>query len=119
MADRRTDSLEECYGVGRMPRTSTIRFVGGPWHNRLEACELVPTAAVVMKSEPCSSVTYISKEYYHLALYRTNQGTEYYQYVHGSLVNGSTALPCTHHERFPKWVLDKRQLDSRLRRILK
>jgi len=104
---------------------TTIRFVGGPWHNRIECIELAPQV-VVRAVQPKTTLSYagcfakadIRLDHYYLAKYHTNWGTDYLQYVHSSLVNGDRAAPVTHHERFKVWRIDRRQLEARLRRAM-
>ncbi len=93
---------------------SSIRFVGGPWHNRIEWVEICPRVAVSCKGNPNQLA------FYHLAeFYTVKYHTRYYQYVHGSLVHHHTADPCTYRERLKVWRIDRRQLESRLRRAMK
>lgn len=103
----------------------TIRFVGGPWHNRLEHLDLLPRV-VVRRALPTTtlSMSYagvfaaakLREDVYYLARYETLRGTEYYQYIHSTLVQGRTAATSTFREQFPRWVIRKRELDARIRK---
>lgn len=100
--------------------TCRIRFVGGPWHNRLEDVQLVPCLAVRSASGiPAGIATIYPAARYHLAQYITKAGTRYYQYVHTSLLQGQYAHECTHRERFPVWRINKRKLEAQIRRRMK
>lgn len=95
-----------------------IRFVGGPWHNRIEFVELSPKV-VIRRPEPipCGITTLYKCDLYHLAEFSTpHYHTKYYQYVHSSLVHGQYAHECTYHERLATWKLDRRKLERKLRR---
>ena len=100
----------------------TIRFVGGPWHNRLESVELIPQIVIRKHSPPTLSYAGVFanaiQDRYYLAKYFTEWGTNYMQYVHSSLIQGDKAAPSTHRERFPAWVINKRQLDARLKNAI-
>jgi hypothetical protein len=102
-----------------------IRFVGGPWHNRLEDIELSPVV-LVRRALPQTTLSYggcfaaakLKEDEYLLASYETKFGTSYYQYVHSSLVRGGYADRSTYSERLPVWRIDRRQLEARLRRTV-
>lgn len=88
-----------------------IRFVGGPWHNRVEAVQaLTPTVFISGFSGDTR---------YHLAQYISAMGTTYYQYVHSSLVSGTHVSNCTHRERLAVWRLDQKKLEAQLRNRIK
>lgn len=96
---------------GEQPMT-TIRFVGGPWHNRLEeVARMAPT--IILNSGGSRRANYV------LASYETCYGTRYFQYVHESLIDGNYAKESTWKEASPKWTLSKRELDSKIRRIMR
>ncbi len=76
-----------------------IRFVGGPWHNRIHDCPLIPTASV-------------GDQLYHLAEFQTKAGTHYSQYIHSSLVNGQAVHRKCYRERFKKWKVDIKRLQE-------
>lgn len=96
-----------------------IRFVGGPWHNRVEYVELAPQVDLVSKDGVAAGVTkYFQTARYHLAEYQTKAGTHYYQYVHGSLIKDHTAAKCTYRERMRPWKINRRELEDRLRRAM-
>lgn len=89
-----------------------VRFVGGPWHNRVRETgpELNPVWHIAVPPEedpallhPASTWT---RESYHLHKFRTPHGTRYVQYIHESLIakNGKPD-PCAYKERFKKWSL--------------
>lgn len=103
---------------------STIRFVGGPWHNQFHELELCPEI-VLRHPEKVAAQSSLSwagcfasqkEDRYYLARYQTSQGTEYYQYVHKGLVRNGEAAYSTYRERLPVWRIDRRQLEARLRR---
>jgi hypothetical protein len=105
--------------------TKSVRFVGGPWHNRIEEVELIPRIIVqrvlpqtTMSYAGCFSAANIKRDSYYLAKYFTTWGTDYVQYVHSTLIQGTRAASGTHLERFRVWKLDQRQLDARLRRAM-
>ena len=85
-----------------------IRFVGGPWHN------IIP---VVQHLSP-NLFTADCLERYHLCEFETGMETRYYQYVHSSLITGRHVHRQACRERLAVWRLDRRQLDSRLRRVM-
>lgn len=104
----------------------SIRFVGGPWHNRIEEIELQPRV-IIRQAQPVMSLSYggcfsaakVRQDMYYLAKYETTHGrTPYWQYVHSTLVRGSQAMPETYQEWFPKWLLDQRSLDVKIRRAM-
>lgn len=106
---------------------STIRFVGGPWHNRFEDCELVPrvivrralpTTTLSMSHAGCFAAAKLKEDVYYLARYETLMRTEYYQYVHSTLVQGSTAASSTYRERLPKWRISRREFEAKIKRAL-
>lgn len=78
--------------------TTTIRFVGGPWHNRLHDCDLAPAC-------------YVGEQPYYLAEFQTTFGTHYQQYIHVSLIkpNKTVAQQC-YRERFEKFPLKIRSM---------
>lgn len=106
----------------------TIRFVGGPWHNRFEYCELVPkvvvrralpTTTISMSHAGCFAAANLQEDVYLLARYETLAGrTEYYQYVHSTLVRGSLADYSTFQERFPRWRINERELKARIKKAM-
>lgn len=105
--------------------TKSVRFVGGPWHNRIEEVELIPRIVVqqvqpktTLSTAGCFAAANIKRDNYYLAKYFTDWGTHYYQYVHSTLVKGTKALSGTHLERFPMWKIDRRQLEARIRRAM-
>lgn len=99
---------------------TTIRFVGGPWHNRFCDLELCPEVVLRRPAVVPASLSYAGcfanarEDRYYLAVYETGCGTRYMQYVHQSLISNGKAPD--YYERLPKWQIDKRQLDSRLRK---
>jgi hypothetical protein len=103
-----------------------IRFVGGPWHNQLRQLELCPEVIIRKPVQaPLGISTSLSwagcfaetkEDRYFLAQCWTVQGTEYKQYVHQSLVRDGYADKSTYYERLPVWRINRRQLESRLRR---
>lgn len=106
---------------------STIRFVGGPWHNRFEDCELVPrvivrralpTTKLSMSHAGCFAAAKIQEDTYYLARYETLMRTEYYQYIHSTLVQGCTAASSTYRERLPKWRISRREFEAKIKRAL-
>lgn len=80
-----------------------VRFVGGPHHNRFIDTEF-PT--ISGPSEP-----------YYLVRYVSGYGTQYYQYVHFSLIH-QVVDESTYRERLPKWTLPTMELGARLRLAL-
>lgn len=83
-------------------RTLTVRFVGGPWHNRLAEvpanCKIFDARHLVAREwpQPCTMES---------ALYRrtscyTEEGTRYVQFVHDSLLDGGMPLPEVLGENF-------------------
>lgn len=104
----------------------TIRFCGGPWHNRLEDVELCPRLVVqchmpqtTLSYAGCFKAASIKRDLYYLASYTSRFGTKYYQYVHESLVQGGSACDSTWRERFKEWRLNRRQMEARLRMAAK
>lgn len=96
---------------------STIRFVGGPWHNRLQHVEIAPSLSVqTAHGIPCGITTLYKPETYYLARYTTGTGTVYHQYVHSSLVRSGRASISTCRERFPAWQINRRRLEAQIRR---
>jgi len=102
---------------------STIRFVGGPWHNRFEHLELIPkvivrralpTTTLSMSHAGCFAAAKLKEDVYYLAKYETLLRTEYYQYVHSTLVQGSTAATSTFRERLPKWRINRREFEAKI-----
>lgn len=96
-----------------------IRFVGGPWHNRVEDIQLTP--AVILRAKqgvPCGIETHYKDELYQLAQFQTKFKTVYYQYVHTSLIRGSGVAECCYRERFRRFKLDRLECQERLRRAL-
>jgi hypothetical protein len=112
--------------AGTLVSELTIRFVGGPWHNRLECVEIT-SRVVVRRPVVETSFSYagcfpkgsVKEDTYFLANYETRDGTPYMQYVHSSLVRGKWADESTYRERFPKWVLDRRKFEAALRKAMK
>lgn len=104
-----------------------IRFVGGPWHNRLEPVEDLVPQVVVRRPVVETSFSYagcfpkgkIREDSYFLGHYETMGGTHYMQYVHSTLVRGKWADESTYKERFPRWIVDRRKLEAELRRAMK
>jgi len=88
----------------------TIRFVGGPWHNRLEDVELAPRVELHGRWPPCK---------YYLVMHCTGLGTNYFQYVHSSLILGGRVHKSASREYFCSWLIDRKELESRLRGIMK
>ena len=76
--------------------TTTIRFVGGPWHNRLHDCDLAPAC-------------YVGEQAYYLAEFQTTFGTRYHQYIHVSLIKATggqkTVAQRCYRERFKKFPM--------------
>lgn len=113
-------------------RTSSvvrIRFVGGPWHNRFEDLELKPVV-ILRQVQPQTKVSFsyggcfagskVRHDEYYLARYNLlNSATYYYQYVHSTLVSSGKAALSTCHEELPAWTINRRQLESRLRKAMK
>lgn len=95
-----------------------IRFVGGPWHNRVECVHLTPNVTVPVKV-PCGVTVLVKHEVYSLGTFQTKHGTTYYQYIHASLIRGGNVSKKTYRERFPKWEINRQQLTRRLRRAMK
>lgn len=103
---------------------SSIRFVGGPWHNQIRDVELCPEIMLRRPSEsPLTTTlsyagcfTKVQEDRYFLANYVTCLGTHYYQYIHQSLLRDGVADVTTYRERLPRWTISTRQLDLRLRR---
>ncbi len=95
-----------------------IRFCGGPWHNRIEYVQLSPRVAIRRPDPiPCGITTLYKYDLYHLAEFHTyGYRTVYYQYVHSSLVRDGYADQSTYWERLPRWKLDRRKLERKLRR---
>jgi hypothetical protein len=90
-----------------------IRFVGGPWHNRIEATELVPRVAISNSTNPNQLAIYC------LAEYKSPRfGTTYYQFVHRSLIKNKTAHVSTYRENLKRWKIDRRELEERLRKAV-
>jgi hypothetical protein len=85
-------------------RESSIRFVGGPWHNRIEYVPLYPAAHIT---------GYVGL--YRLAEFQTKWGTKYFQYIHSTLIRGQEVAWPAYTEKFPRWSLKRRDYD-RLRR---
>ena len=83
-----------------------IRFVGGPWHNLIPVVEFPVTNLF--------TADYLER--YVLCEFRTRWDTVYYQYVHSSLITGRHIHRRACMERLPVWRIDRRQLDSRIRR---
>lgn len=91
--------------------SSEIRFVGGPWHNRIQCVhEFFPCLRLVGVWPECK---------YHLVEFHTRRGTKYLQYVHGSLIHGRNVSPAAYRERFPVWRISRRQLEAKLRNRIK
>lgn len=79
-----------------------VRFVGGPWHNRIQDTDLVPVWQVTREGKGGAG----NREKYHLHKFRTSRGTRYVQYIHESLIaNNGKPDPCAYKERFKKWNL--------------
>lgn len=102
-----------------MPSTKSIRFVGGPWHNRIELVELIPR--IIVQGPISVPSGQQRRDYYSLAEYQTGGGSVYWQYVHTSLIspNGKYAATCTCRERFKKWRVSRRELEQRLSQAMK
>lgn len=103
---------------------TTIRFVGGPWHNRFEDLDLSPVVVVrhanlqsTLSYGGCFKAANIKEDEYFLALFETQHGTQYCQYVHSSLIKDGKAERVTYLERMPVWRINRRQLEARLRRV--
>lgn len=109
--DRKLDSSEL--------DTITARFVGGPWHNRIETVSPSPIVVVRYKHPLWSwaqGAKAVSEHHYFLAEFESDYfDTVYFQYVHRSLVDqdGFTHDKAS-RERFRKWVIDGRELEDRL-----
>lgn len=105
-----------------MSKQTNIRFVGGPWHNRIHYCELRPTLTLLTPTESCFSqycLKFVKRreDVYRLVSFMTGFGTIYWQYLHSSLIQDGID-PSSYRERFPKWSLDKRKIDRRLARAI-
>lgn len=90
----------------------TIRFVGGHVHNRFCDIDLVPVVSVPYQDRAGK----IKHDLYRLAEFMTTGNTTYFQYIHESCVHGQSVEAWTYREKFPRWQISKRELDSRLRR---
>lgn len=55
---------------------------------------------------------------YHLALFYTDRGTEYVQYVHDSMFRGDVPVRAAFSERLAKWDLPADELKQRLREAI-
>ncbi len=82
-----------------------IRFVGGCWHNCLLSLN---TLAHVLSSAD-------GVHTYHLVEFYTSRRTPYYQYVHASLISGTSIHEEASRERFPYFDVDPKVVESKVR----
>jgi hypothetical protein len=108
-------------------RRGLIRFVGGPWHNRIVPVEWlqyirVPVAPKAdLLSVKSSYSAYAAADYqihiedYALHPYVSDHGTRFWQYIHTSLRPDNRRC---FDETFPEWKLSELTLLLRLSLII-
>lgn len=86
-------------------RTEKIRFVGGPYHNRVTETNILHAIRVVERTEPlCTPTSYTeirnsfrASSYLYFRFF-TEEGAIYSQYVHESLIKNGDPISVTHEE---------------------
>lgn len=92
-----------------------IRFVGGPWHNRLVPLPLpfrlhmqVPhfERMAVFEDPENVSMAHIEHHWYVHCTFYSEFGTRYQQYVHSTLLRDGRPAESTYQESFPAFDLE-------------
>lgn len=101
--------------------TASVRFVGGPWHNRIVPVGLLDVIRIVSEQPDLFAtiyrqpVNYLRTENYFLRKYVSDHGTAFLQYVHESL---PPDCPQCYSEQFPRFDIDLGPLVRVLKRAI-
>lgn len=103
-----------------MSAGSFIRFVGGPWHNRVEWINNLAPAIILRSKEgiPCGIETIYKDELYHLVQFVNYYNTKYLQYVHSTLIRGKRVDPRCYSERLATFRISRREVQERIRKAV-
>ncbi len=101
--------------------TIVARFVGGPWHNRVEEVGCAPK--IIIRKPPAlwswSTGPAPQDHEYFLAEFQSEHfKTIYYQYIYKTLINEKCAHPCTYLEKFRAFTIRASELNQRLSEVL-